>query len=70
MSGLSSRNVASGSLSVRPAGVLCPFQLNLQSLGADLKAVHRLDRLLCRGGVVEADKSETFTCERSGEFWF
>ena len=37
-------------------GVLGPLQLNLESLHADLEAVHGLDGGLCTSWVVEAHK--------------
>lgn len=43
--------------SVRPVGVLRPLQLNLQSLHADLEAVHGLDGSLGAGWVVKAHKA-------------
>lgn len=38
---------------IGPIGVLRPFELDLQSLHADLEAVHGLDRSLRRRRVIE-----------------
>lgn len=48
---------------VGAVGVLRPLQLHLESLHADLEAVHGLDGGLGAAGVVEADEA----CRREGE---
>lgn len=44
-------------LSIRSVGILGPLQLHLESLHADLEAIHGLDGGLSAGGVVEAHKA-------------
>lgn len=51
--------------SVRPVGILGPLQLHLQSLHANLEAVHGLYGSLRTGGVVKTHK----TCSESAGRW-